>query len=551
MRYFIKIVFILFVQNIFSQEIPEHISSVGVYDFIDELALEGVIEPNDVVKPYTDKSIYNYLNKAKIHLDKLNKRQILDLEFYLKEFSYFEPFVSNTKTQNSFIDKYLDQFNLSLYPLGYRYKDSLFYLDIRPIWGIDYYKNDKGTNYHRWGGGLLKMNMGKHFSGWASLRDNNLSEVFNRKEYFTTDRGGNFKGSKSGGGDFSEMRGGVAYSWDWGSLSMSKDHVEWGSNYHGANILSPKAPSFAQIKLHLKPAKWADFNYMHGWLVSNVIDSVRSYITRDGNRRDVMHPKYVAANMFTIFPFKGINFSFGNSIIYSDMNPHPAYLIPFMFFKSVDHWLNSTDDAGVGVGQNSQMFINLSIKRLMHFNFYASVFIDELKVARINEKDKYNLYSYKIGAKYSNGFISNMALTAEYTKTTPGTYQHYISTTTFESSSYNLGHYLRDNSDELYFAIAYKPFSEFRTVLEYTKARHGNSFKYIHGNDIITHAALREIKWTNEIIGLSVSYEFPYNNFIKLAFIYNNAKGDDLKLFTPDFYQGENKTIVFGINMGF
>ncbi len=552
MRRVLIILFLITVGRVFSQEIPEHISGVGIYEFIDELALSGIFDANDVVKPYSDKQIYSYLKQAKSNINRLSSRQTKELRFYLAEYSYFETFLSNNEENIPYVGKLLERYNLSLLPPGFRYKDSTFFIELRPIWGISYFKNTKGTNYHRWGGGLFKMSIGKHLSGWASLRDNNLTELFNKKEYFTTDRGGNFKGSKSGGGDFSEMRGGIAYSWDWGSVSMVKDHVEWGTNYHGANIFSSKAPSYAQLKLHLKPVKWFDFNYMHGWLVSNVIDSSRSYTNPVGGyRRDVMRPKYVAANMFTFIPFNKVYFSFGNSVIYADMAPNPGYLIPFMFFKSVDHWLNSTDKAGSYVGQNSQMFLNFSFKRFKHFNIYSTVFFDELKIGRIKEKGKYNPIGYKVGLKNSNGILANFYIIAEFTHTRPIVYEHNIVTTTFQSNGYNLGHYLRSNSDELYFAIGYKPVPKLLIKGEYTKARHGKSYEYVTGKVAVTYPFMQEVRWTDEILSLQTSYEFAFNSFLQLSYQYNNAFGEDLKLFTPDFYQGKNNTFSFGINFGF
>jgi hypothetical protein len=180
-----------------------------------------------------------------------------------------------------------------------------------------------------------------------------------------------------------------------------------------------------------------------------------------------------------------------------------------------------------------------------------SLFIDELKIARIKEDGKYNLYSYKFGVKNSNGLIKNLSLGAEYTRTLPGTYLHYISTTTFESNGYNMGHYLRANSDEVYFSATYKPLAKLLVKFEYSKARHGNTFEYNLGTDIVTHPFIQEVKWSNDIIALSLSHEFSYNSFLNISYQYNNATGDDVKRFTQPFYQGENNTISAGFNFGF
>ena len=86
----------------------------------------------------------------------------------------------------------------------------------------------------------------------------------------------------------------------------------------------------------------------------------RSYYDSD-TPREVYRPKYIAANMFTFTPWKRLNISVGNSIVYSDMNVHPAYLIPVLFYKSVDHTLNQGID-----NQNSQMFFDVSSRQIKH-----------------------------------------------------------------------------------------------------------------------------------------------------------------------------------------
>lgn len=110
-------------------------------------------------------------------------------------------------------------------------------------------------------------------------------------------------GGKYRSGDYSEMRGGITLSWKWGTVGLVKDRMEWGTSYNYPNIISTKAPSFAHLKLHLYPAKWFEFNYIHGWLVSEVVDSSRSY-NYNGVQRDVFHGKYMAANLFTFKPWQ-------------------------------------------------------------------------------------------------------------------------------------------------------------------------------------------------------------------------------------------------------
>ena len=119
--------------------------------------------------------------------------------------------------------------------------------------------------------------IGKHWGFYASLRDNHESEPISDSPFLIQRMGGNYKAAY----DYSEMQGGLTYSWDWGNIGLIKDNHSWGSNYNGSNIQSGRTPSFAKISLQLNPVKWFEFNYYHGWLVSEVIDSTRSYWVRE------------------------------------------------------------------------------------------------------------------------------------------------------------------------------------------------------------------------------------------------------------------------------
>ena len=195
------------------------------------------------------------------------------------------------------------------------------------------------------------------------------------------------------------MRGGLTYSWEWGTVSLVKDYIEWGNSYRYPNIFSAKAPSFAQLKLHLKPVSWFEFDYFHGWLVSEVIDSSRSY-NYNGVERNVFHNKYIAANMFTFIPWKYLYFSVGNSVVYSDQNLNPAYFIPVFFYKSVDHTYNAATNSA---GQNSQMFFNINSRLIPKINIYYSMFVDVLSFKTLfNEEEHANHWSMQGGIKVTN-----------------------------------------------------------------------------------------------------------------------------------------------------
>ena len=532
--------------NSYSQEVYQNVSNTNIYEFIDELANDNVISINSVIKPYSRILIAEKLKEALSKKELLSKRQQDELNFYLldyeKELDGFETtdFIGKnviSKNKTSF-RKRIDLFY---------YKDSLFNFSVNPILGINYFVNENGTNYHRWNGAEAFATIGKHWGFYASLRDNFESELLAKPNYLTQQEGGCYKPDGNGGGDYEEMKGGITYSWKWGSVGLVKDNITWGNNYNGANIISNRAPSFPFIKFHVNPAKWFDFNYIHGLLVSVVIDSSKTYSYSYGNRI-IYREKYIAANMFTFTPFKKLNISLGNSVIYSDIGIQPGFLIPVMFFKAVDHSQNGMSNKA---GQNAQMFFDISSRQIKHLHLYTSIFCDEIDIGNMwNENEQSNFISFKAGVAVSDLYFKNYSVIAEYTRSNPIVYKHFIPTTTFETNGYTLGNYLKDNADEWYFAIRYKPISKVHFEISYQLSRKGPDYPYTGvGHSGIGLPFMSEVLWSKKNISFNVNYEI-YND-IKVFAGYSNAYiKDDFKNYTPGFYLGNTNTISFGMNWG-
>ena len=513
---------------------------------------------NSAVKPYSNSYILECLLVAEKRTADLNPRQAKELSFYLRQYGFI-----GVKGKNSYTDSKkgnlitkAPRVNLGLLPPGLHYKDSLFTFSIKPIWGIREYVAGSNRIMHTCGGAEAWGSIGK-ITIYGSLRDNSQTETLAKPEYFTQDEGGNYKTGGPGlkGIDYSEMRGGVIYGWGWGSIGLVKDQVQWGTNYHGASIFSGRTPSFAMIKLQLKPVKWFELNYIHGWLVSEVVDSSRSYTTTNGDFRAVYRDKYIAANFLTFIPFRDISFSVGNSIIYSDIKVQPAYLIPIMFYKSIDHTLSHGID-----NENSQMFLDLSIRRINHLHLYGTIFIDEFSVTRVFNPKRHNFVSQKYGARLSNWPIRNTSFTLEYTQTNPIVYKHRVPTTTFETNKFNLGHYLRDNSDEVYGAIDVRPFRGLLLRGDVTYARHGNEYAYTDGNLAELLPYMKDVTWENLTLSLTARWEFIHDSWLFLNVAQSNIKGYAvdghtaqyyLDLYTPPSFQGKNTIITAGLNFGF
>lgn len=569
-KYLFLAVTLLVVNTAFGQDIPQHISYTRIYDFIDELANDGFIEINSVVKPYSRRFISDKLAEVRQQESALNKRQKDELNFFLEEYALEQ----NRLPEREFLLYEGNYSRFDLVPPVFLYKDSIFRARIQPILGMNIYVNGNGQINQRWYGADFQAMIGEHVSVYGSLRDisfaasNELNPRLSEPAYLTNVPGFQYKEPN----DFSDSRGGIKFGWNWGSVGLVKDNVVWGDNYNGSNILSGRVPSFPMITLQLKPAKWFEMNYIHGWLVSNVVDSARFYVENDVRKWYRNHNKYIAANMFTFTPIPKLNISFGNSIIYAEDNVQPGYLIPVAFYKSIDHTLTK----GIATeNQNSQLFFNISSRNLKHVHVYSSVFFDEIKFNRFKPSSaEKNPVSFKIGGKVTNFPISNLSATAEFTRTNIINYKHSIPAISYASNSYNMGHYLGDNAQELYASLGYKLIRGLDLNVYYLNAQHGNEYNYARrGEDanirqIISQPSLGDVIWKNQTVGFKALYEVFNNAYAVVNIENSNIEGFEavsepiggenrmtaqgtLDFFTAPFLHGKNTTFTVGFSLGF
>ena len=586
-----------------AQRIPEMIEYTEVYDFLEELTTDGVIQTNAAIKPYTRDYIAARLMEAQSRDTLLNQRQRDDLQFYLQNYalecdalpvykSYGHMHVTQWITNVS-------NLNLADPSLHILTKDKIFKMRVRPILGMDLSYNKKGLLMHRVYGAEIQMDIAKHLSIWGSIRDNSWSGQGvkgSRLTYGWMPDGSpspalnNIPGVQykeaNYGGDFSDSRGGISlYTW-WGSIGVQRERITWGDAQHCSNILSGHNPAVPMVTLQLTPCKWFQFDYFHAWLPSNVKDSTYYYIEREkeGVTGKEYRPanKFMAANMFTFMPCKYIQFGFGNSIVYAERNVQAAYFIPIAFYKSLDHLLTKGLSSE---NQNSQAFATLTVRPTDHLRLYGSFYLDEFKFARLKKSNpQKNPVSYLVGFNWSGWPVKGLSLRGEFMRSYIATYTHSIKVLDFTSNSYFMGHYMGDNAQSIFVQLSYRPVRSLRLTLDYTNDTKYNAYDYIRkeiGN-VIAQKPFDEKTWRNDIIHLGAVYEVFNNCYAHVDLTYNNARayaptstraaGEDrgwnadgtsqdlsgvalesyyLNKFTPAYQQGKNFTFSCGLSLGF
>ncbi len=529
---------IVFPFTLAAQEGMIHVSATELYSFLDEMAAQQIISLHSAVKPYSANEIQQWLTEVSKHEESLNNRQKQQLGRLSQSY--------HADSSCSIVCLSPPQINVS---------DSNMRLLFRPVYSFANTFHNGLPFMQTRGGAEMQFQRG-NLSLYANLQDHYLKrEVWVKPGFLTDGQGGNYKFDEGGrqGADYSEMRGGMILSWNWGRAGLIKDHIQWGDHNSDALIFAGNNPSFPMISLHAAPARWLTFDYFHGFLVSEVIDSSTSYFAKPGMYRSVFQPKYIAANMVSVEPVKYLFVSAGNSIVYSDKPVQAAYLIPLMFYKSIDHTLSHGID-----NENSQMYINISSRNIKHLHLFASLFVDEFSIRRIRDKERYNFSATKAGFSLHNWPLQNLTIHAEYTEIFPIVYKHRVPSLTFATNQFSLGNFMGDNSRNVSAAVAWTPHHSITFGLAYAYAEHGQDIPYDTSNAIDSHGLIDQLAWSRSQLIPTIRYRPWAGIEIFFAANFSHCKGfatddataeENLLHFSPEVIHGRKCFFTFGFTL--
>ena len=223
--------------SIKSQTIFEPVYNRGIYDYLNILSSKGIISFFDDIRPVTRLDIAKKLITLKKFSSELTQVERDELNFYASEYAFELKYLTHDTTAFSefFKSGITDRFHL------FKYYDENFTFDADPVLGLSYDISKK--NYHQYSGLKLKGRLGKSLGYYFDYRDNlekgdnlDVNKSFTPGTGIIISKGGDKKI------EYSETRGGLTYSWDWGSLTAAKDFINIGSSYQSQVILSSKAP---------------------------------------------------------------------------------------------------------------------------------------------------------------------------------------------------------------------------------------------------------------------------------------------------------------------
>ena len=440
-----------------------------VYNYLYRMAQKGLLNFDDNVRPLGRKYLRECLDTLTLKSAVLSKTENSELRFYLKEYT------DGNENSNSRPVRFLKSDSSERWrflEIGSRN----FSLRMDPVFTA---ATLGGTNrkVKQYSSGFTAYGYaGSHWSYYFSYNDVNETGMgIDTSKSFTPETGIVTRvASNKKSHNYAELRGGISYGFSNGSVSIGHDQLLWGYGDNGRIVLSDKAPSYPFIRFDYKPLKWLSLFYMHAWLNSNIIDSSRSIPTGNtayGGRQEFYVPKYLSIHSVNVTPVKGLDFTFGESIVYNDPSL-VGYLIPVMFFKVYDNLVNNNN---INASSNGQLFLQVSSRNhVPKTHIYGTLFIDEIRISSVFDPVKSrNQLGATLGLSRTDLIIPYLTVGLEYTRINPFVYRNLLPAQNYISSSYPLGDWMGNNADRFLVSVRYTPVPRVKMLMRYQLTRKG------------------------------------------------------------------------------
>jgi len=520
----------------------------SVYEFLNRVSIEGYISIHDEIEPFSRIYIAGKLQELMGERGKnLSTLEYEELRFYIRDFAVelqrLGADVSPYESKSDFL--FFNHFGVNNYGRYnlFEWQDSLFSVTVNPILGYDYSYVSSSTHPHRWNGLSMYGSIGANVGFEVNFRDNletgktvDFTRSFSRKTGYTFRKKNSLTSL-----EYDEVNANLTFSNSWGSVTIGKDYNYYGEGLDGKLILGSKAPSFPQLKIEVSPVSWFKFSYIHGWLNSQVTDSMSIRSSISGWKTFFQVPKFIAAHMFSFTAAEVFNFTLGESVIYSDRF-QPMYLIPVLFFRIADHYLNVPDNSA----GNAQLFWSCWYKVTgISTKIYGNLFIDELSLEKSSLP---HAIGYTIGFETVNPLIEESEVAFEYTKIEPFVYFHREDAQFYSSYNYQLGHWIGSNGDEVFFSFKKRILRGFSAKVSYAYVRKGSIESRTAPRYAPEDTFLYGLRKNYQEVTLDVSYEVIHDLVVRGYYQYRYVSDEDATR-TPKWQLGANNDI--GVSAGY
>ncbi len=514
------------------------------YNLIDRYEITSGQISQDIftsVKPYNRLNVVKFSNSIKevSASDQFNHQYLLIDNGEFLATSIRDPktgalMIENPAERKALLGSFYSRKN-ALYYLNYHNteNDKRFNITINPIIGLSLSSDnsDSLSAYRNSRGFALRGSIGGKVGFFSRAIENqyrfpNFIRTQVDAENVVTG-GGLHKPFGQEGEDFFTMSGYITFA------PIKEIMIQFGhdrnfiGNGYRSLILSDQAKEYPFLKINTRVWK---FNYTN--LFMEHVDFQNKAVGRSLDR------KFSALHHLSFNVGKNLNIGIFENIVFDrqDSNENNRYEIqylnPVIFYRAVEHGLNSTDNAMLGLDWKWNF--------LQRFQFYGQFIWDEfVKNEFVKFSDNWvNKWAYQAGVKYINvANINNLDLQLELNHVRPFVYSHRFQSQNWAHYNQELAHPLGANFRELIVLLRYQPYPKWNFVLTHIMSKQGIdslSTTNINGANILIsnadilnkdHAPMFQgVVNTVNTLNFHASYMFHHNFFLDAAVLYRNQE---------------------------
>ena len=491
-----KILFWIIFLSTFGISSPTSVPlSDPVYPFLERMETLGfVAHVHDGIKPFSRQQVSRYLKQIAVHRSELTHIDRRRLEDFLLDYRWE---IDPTK-RSPLMAKDKNWYSVLASAENFKKDFRRFFRQNHPeeenhvfFWETDsnnfYFDYEQGLTYERrsddihrmasWQNYIFRGVIDRNFAYRAKV---SLQGLRGNEEYVQQHPllKGSWSEKNETGPRYADRTGGeLAWHNRYFNLRLAQQEIEWGYGESGKLILSNNPEQYPYLSIS-KDWGWGKFIALHGKLQSFPQDTLL-----DGQK---LYPdKWLAAHRLEVTLWQRLTLGFNENFIYGNRYADWSYLLPFNFYRAVQHKLRDRDNATISL--DAEYLAGHGIK------LYGTIFLDEFKASKIGTNWYGNKQAFQAGAVWYDPFqFSNLSLRVEYTAIMPWVYTHKYRINSYTSDYRSLGHWAGPNSQVWYFHVKKDWHQRLTTGIVFQQWKHGANYpdQNIGGDILLGHSTL-------------------------------------------------------------
>jgi hypothetical protein len=318
--------------------------------------------------------------------------------------------------------------------------EPVVYFNYNSNGGIWHHKEEGAVSF--FGIGAMALKSVNNFSFEGQFIYNSAHNVSKEAFLFSRNQGIEFPAGYTFGEGFwyeyATMK--ITYSTENALFEFGKFNRFWGPGTYPLTV-SNKPPSYPQFGFEWNIIQSLRLRYFHGFLKSEIQDLIGASYYENVGERQFDLPRSIAGHRLEWTPLPRVTFGATETVIYGVRDLDVHYLMPFIPFWSLQHYLGDTD--------NIQMSGDVSLN-FENGNLYAVLFIDEWRPEWTFEEKNRNWFGWQIGFTRTELFLKSDKLVSEFTWTDHRIYRHRFLINDYYSHGYPLGFWAGPHAQELF-----------------------------------------------------------------------------------------------------